>query len=82
MNRLIKFNSLYPEIINCICIRKAKYKIVLVYQAFFLGPQSGALSSSEVHQSYPSHPTYMFECSKAFYGDLKQTKADPLDESA
>ena len=31
-------------------------------------------------RDFQSHPS-TFECSKPFYADLKQTKADPLDES-
>ena len=53
------------------------------YPSLTLAPQSDALSRLAFRgSSYPSiQSKWRFENSKAFYSDLKQTKADPLDES-
>ena len=49
---------------------------------YFIAPESGALLKTSVQRSNPIQPNPpRFERSKPFYGDLKQTKAYPLDES-
>ena len=49
---------------------------------YFIAPESGALLKTSVQRSKPIQPNPpRFERSKPFHGDLKQTKAYPLDES-
>ena len=54
---------------------RGKVGFISTVGALYLGPPG---DPSHPIPSIPSIPsTYRFECSKPFYGDLKQTKTDP-----